>query len=153
MYPNVGLKLTNDEYATKQKGNNCAEKVLMHLAWDVKELSDLVECGRKIIVECGSLDDKLSDAEYDEIGDNFPQKISSLCESVCTFVKQVTKYKRTAATHILVVMISPEERDVKPYAMPIQCLAYKSLKDDEVRQICNSIIEEMLARKMKVAGT
>ena len=29
----------------------------MHLAWDIKELSDLVECGRKIIVECGSLDD------------------------------------------------------------------------------------------------
>lgn len=63
------------------------------------------------------------------------------------------KYKRTAATHILVVMISPEERDVKPYAMPIQCLAYKSLKDNEVRQICNKIVEEMLARKMKVAGT
>ena len=59
MYPNVGLKLKNDEYATEQKGNNCAE-VLMHLAWDVKELSDLVECGRKIIVECGSLDDNLS---------------------------------------------------------------------------------------------
>ena len=51
------------------------------------------------------------------------------------------------------MMISPEEYDVKPYAMPIQCLAYKSLKDDEVRQICNSVIEEMLARNMKVAGT
>ena len=71
---------------------------------------------------------------------------------MCTFVKQVTKYKRTAATHILVV-ISPEERDVKPYAVPIQCLVYKSLKDDEVRQICNGVIEEMLARKMKIAGT
>ncbi len=120
---NVGLKLTSDEYATKHKGGGYAEKVLMQLAWDVKELGDLVECGRKIIVECGSLDDKISDAEYDDVGDNFPKKISSLRESVCTFVKHITKYKRTAATHILVVMISPEERDVKP----IQCLAYKSL--------------------------
>ena len=54
----------------------------MQLAWDVKELSDLVECGRKIIVECGSLNDKLSDAEYDEIGDNFPKR-SHRCVSQC----------------------------------------------------------------------
>ena len=42
---------------------------------------------------------------------------------------------------------SPEERDVKPYAMPIQCLAYKSLKDSE-----DNVVEKLLARKIKVAG-
>ena len=35
-----------------------------------------------------------------------------LISNSLTFVKQVTKYKHTAATYILVVMISPEERDV-----------------------------------------
>ena len=125
--------MANNEYATKKKGSSCAEKVLMQLAWDIKELSDLNDWGRKIIVECSSLNDKLSDARYDRISDNFPKKLSLLCKSVCTFVKQATKYKRTVATHILVVMISPEECDVKPYALPIQCLAYKSLKDSEDR--------------------
>lgn len=143
--------MTSDEYATKQKANS-SEKVLMQLAWDVKELSDLNEFGRKIIVECTSLDNKLSDDRYDRISDNFPEQLSLLRESVCTFVKRITKYKRTAATHILVIMISPEERDSKPYALPIQCLTYKSLKDLEVRQIANKVVEEMVARKMKVAG-
>lgn len=91
-------------------------------------------------------------SSYDQIGNNFLQRVFLLCESVCTLVKQVTKYKCSAATHFLVVMISPEEHDVKPYAMLIQCLVYKSLKDSEVRQIANKVVEEMLARKMKVAG-
>ena len=53
----------------------------------------------------------------------------------------------------MVVMISPEERTTKPYAIPIQCIPCKSLKDSEVRQIANRIIKEMVSRKFKVAGT
>ncbi len=56
------------------------------------------------------------------------------------------KFKRTPATHVLVVMISPEE---KPYA---QCVAYHSLKDEAVRSLVNSMIKEMTSRGMKIAG-
>ena len=88
----------------------------------------------------------------DKVVNNFAKKLSSFRESAKEFVKRVTKYKCISATHILVVMISPEERSSKPYALPIQCIPYKSLKDSEVRQIANRIVKEMVSRKMKVAG-
>ena len=62
------------------------------------------------------------------------------------------KFKRTPDTHVLVVMISPEERNKKPYALPVQCVAYHSLKDEAVRSLVNSMIKEMTSRGMKVAG-
>ena len=49
-------------------------------------------------------------------------------------------------------MISTEERSKKPYALPVQCLPYKGLKDGEVREIGNKVIQEMHKRNMKVAG-
>jgi len=36
----------------------------------------------------------------------------------------LSRQKRTAATHLFVVMISPEGRQRKPYALPIQCVPY-----------------------------
>ena len=112
----------------------------------------LNELGRQIIVECAALEDKLMDRSYDKITDNFPSKLCSFRESTLSLLKRVTKYRRVAATHVLIVMISPEERNSKPYALTVQCIAYKSIKDSEIRAICNKLIKEMHARKMKVAG-
>ena len=47
------------------------------------------------------------------------------------------KFKRNAATHVLVIMISPEERSSKPYALPVQYIACRSLKDADVQTIAN----------------
>ena len=148
----VALKEFNDEYVTKLKERTCSEKVTMQLAWSVKDLSDLNEQGRKIIHESDDIKQKIRDPLYDKVLDNFAGKLSSLCESAREFAKRITKYKRTAATHILVVMISPEQRSTKPYALPVQCIPYKSLKDSEARQIANNVVKEMLSRNMKVAG-
>ena len=143
----------NNEYATKQQGGVSTEKLMMSLAWNIKDLSDLNECGRKVIQECDIIKRRLHDCSYDRISNNFAKTVSMLCDLACTFVKTVTKYKRVAATtHVLVLMISPEQRTSKPYALPVQCIAYKSLKDSEVRKIANELVKEMSLRGMKVAG-
>ncbi len=49
-------------------------------------------------------------------------------------------------------MLSPEERNKKPYALPVQCLPCGTLKDDELQSIVDKLIEEMVKRGMKVAG-
>ena len=49
-------------------------------------------------------------------------------------------------------MISPVEQNKKPYALPVQCLAYVSLGDMAVQRICDLLIKEMTDRGMKVAG-
>lgn len=126
---------------------------MFKLAWDVQELGELNERGRKLVVNCGSLKAKLMQAGYNMISDNFPRQLTAVKQELLSFTKQVIKYKRTPATHILVVMISPEERTKKPYALPVQCMAYVSLGDMTVRRICDVLIKEMSARGMKVAGT
>ena len=49
-------------------------------------------------------------------------------------------------------MISSECRNRKPYALPVQCLPVKGLKDKEVRAIVDAVIQEMVKRNMKVSG-
>ena len=99
----------NDEYQAKLKERVHSEKVMMQLAWNVKDLSDLNEHGRKIIHESNDIKQKMHDPVYDKVVNNFAKKLSSFCESAKEFVKRVTKYKHILATHVLVVMISPEE--------------------------------------------
>ena len=125
---------------------------MFKLAWDVQELGELNECGRKLVVSCANLKAKLMQADYDRISDNFPRQLSEIKQELLSFTKQVVKFKGTPATHILVLMISPEERNKKPYALPVQCLAYVSLGDRAVRRICDVLIKEMTDRGMKVAG-
>ena len=67
-------------------------------------------------------------------------------------VKGITRSKCTAATHLMVFMISHERRDRKPYALPVQCLPYVGMSDVKMRSLANKIIEEMVKRMMKVAG-
>ena len=64
----------------------------------------------------------------------------------------VYRHRRTAATHILVVMISTECRKKKPYALPIQCVSYTGMTVTELRRILNNIVSEMVKRGMKVTG-
>ena len=53
---------------------------------------------------------------------------------------------------MFVVLISSELRDKKPYALPIQCLPYAGLKENDMRRIVTNIVKEMVGRGMKVRG-
>ena len=86
------------------------------------------------------------------MGDNFGRQLSQFRERLLSFVKLVTRFRRTAATHILVVMISTEDRRSKPYALPIQLLPYVGIQDMEARTLMNKVIQEMVNRGMKVSG-
>ena len=78
--------------------------------------------------------------------------ITNLRSELTEFMKILTRHQRTAATHGLVVMISTEVQNRKLYALPVQCLPYKGLKDSEIRDIGNKVIQEMHNWGMKVAG-
>ena len=69
------------------------------------------------------------------------------------FLQGVYRFRRTVATHIFVLMISPEQRDRKPYVVPVQCAPYASMKHSTCRSLVNGLDFEMKKRGMKVAGT
>ena len=127
-------------------------KEMFSLAWDVKELDDLNEKGRSIVRQCSALKDGMLDPYYDPIASNMARQLTQLREETLFFTKRVAKFRRESATHVLIVMISTEERTTKPYALAVQCVSYRSIKDSEIRVICNNLVKEMTSRGMKVAG-
>ena len=75
-----------------------------------------------------------------------------MCSFVIFCVIGLYKHKRTAATHIFVVLISTESRSKKPYALPVQCFSYTGISVTEMRAVLNRIITAMVDRNMHVNG-
>ena len=49
------------------------------------------------------------------------------------------RFRRKAATHIFVIMISSELRNRKPYALPVQCIPYAGLNEESMRRLINEL--------------
>lgn len=145
------LVKSNNEYSQKLKSSKQNEKEMMTLAWKVKELSELNESGRDLFSSINALLTKV-DRQNSLTEENIPSQLKVTRQKLVNFIKGVTRHQRTAATHVLVFMISTEDRRRKPYALPVQCIPYKSIGDAAVRELANKIISEMVKRKMNVAG-
>ena len=73
---------------------------------------------------------------------NLPRHFCTLKSKLTDFVKRASRFRRTPATHIFVIMISDEYRRIKPYAIPVQCLPYAGMTERDVRRLlCNLICE------------
>ena len=83
---------------------------------------------------------------------NYSQRLSTVRTQLNSFIKGLSKHTRNPASHIFVIMISPEKRDMKPYAIPVQCIPYRGLKDSAVRNIINKLVKEMYNRGMAISG-
>ena len=53
---------------------------------------------------------------------------------------------------MFVVMISPEERQRKPYALPVQSIPYTGLTENQSRGIVSKVLKEMHDRGMETTG-
>jgi len=116
------------------------------LAWKVKELT---ENGRELHQSADCLLRKIGHDVQPE--DSISNQSSERHQKLASFIKSVTCHQRTPATHVLVFMISTEDRR-KPYALPVQCIPYKGLTDAKARELANTLIVEMTKREMHVAG-
>lgn len=124
----------------------------MSLAWDLKQLGELDEEGRKLKVTCQTIKDKVDDNLFNWVQSNMAGQLTSLRKELDSYVRRIRRFRHTPATHILIVMISPEERNKKPYAIPVQCIPYAGLGDLQLRSIVDKVVEQMMRRGMKVAG-
>ncbi len=59
-------------------------------------------------MELSTLMDKLQSQNYDRVEENFARQLDSAKQKLSEAVKRLSKFQRTAATHIMVFMISPE---------------------------------------------
>ena len=81
--------------------------------------------------------------------ENIPRQLTSIQESLISFIKGITHHQRIAETHILVLW----RKKNKTLCYPLQCIPFKGLGDIKICNLANTVIQEMMKRNMKVAGT
>lgn len=139
----------NDE---KLKAGNAMDKTLYALGWTIDELSRLNKECHLLYVDTTTLLEQLSDDATNIVTLNCARYLSSLQGRLQTFISLVSRHKRSAASHILVTMISPDSRNKKPYAVPVSFVPYIGLTEVKGRRLINKIVKEMNSRGMSVAG-
>ena len=83
---------------------------------------------------------------------NVPNKLVSIWSRLLQFVKRVEHFKRAPASHVFVLMISAEQRNRKSYAVPVQCVPYVGLKENDVRNLVSVLCRQMIHYGMKISG-
>ena len=146
------LQKVSSTYAEKQRSKTIQEKEFFSLAWDIQELQRLNDKGRSLRTELSSTLDIVGYPQAMQQQCNLSRKLGSIRTNSTEFIKGIFKFKRVPATHIFVFMISSALRNLKPYALPIQCVPYKGLKEGDMRRMINTIVQEMVSMGMKVAG-
>ena len=105
-----------------------------------------------MLVELKMLSELADGSEERFVALNAARRLSLMRKRMLVFLQGLYRFRRQPATHIFVLMISPEQRDTKPYAIPVQCIPYISIKHKMCRNLVNNLIAEMHQRGMKVAG-
>lgn len=146
------LASSDAHYNEKLMSNDKDSKSLFSLGWKVEELGRLVDQCQTCIATTSSVLDQVSIPTVDMVSSNIARKVTALRELLTSFVKDLSRHQREMATHILVLMISSETRNTKPYALPVQCLPYHSLTHQQMRSILSELIKEMVSRGMHVTG-
>ena len=86
------------------------------LGWTVDELDRLVKEGRQLHAEISTL--RSSIRALQEAEEKIVRRLTKLHPRLMEFIKQSTHQRRVAATHVLVIMISPEDRSKKTVCSP-----------------------------------
>ena len=87
---------------------------------------------------------KQSEREY--------SSLSELRKDLQSYLKDVFSKRREAATHLMVFMIADECRDMKPYAIPVWALPFKSMKDAKLRELRDELKAAMENIAMVAVG-
>lgn len=49
-------------------------------------------------------------------------------------------------------MIANEQQNIKPYALPVQCIPSAGLSEKEICRLTNDLIKEMVGKGMRITG-
>lgn len=145
-----GKEKVRKEYEEKRAKQISSEAVMMALAWDLTGFEEL-------LAQCVTFQDtvrhlkaKLSLPRPGQ--GNIRANVSTLRNDLLTYTKNLFGKKRTAATHLFVFMIADESRNMKPYAVPVRVLPFKSIKDNKVRELEEELRNVMTSIGMPVVG-
>ena len=132
-----GLEETRTTYNQKRTQVNISEESLFAIAWDLEGYSKLIEINTAMTNTISNLLVRMAGgAQAPAAGDqSIPATLSKLRKDLGEYEKGLYVKKREAASHLLLFMISDEQRSHKPYAIPVRVLKYKSISDAKLREL------------------
>ena len=80
------------------------------------------------------------------------ESVRALKTPLKEYTKGMTDKKRTAATHLMIFMISDEARNTKPYALPVRFMPVRCVTDAKMRLLREELRTEMTKIGMTVVG-
>ncbi len=134
----IGQVAAAERYAQVLKSPNSSTEKLKEAAWDAHEYQELLQQAQHLL---GDLEETT--------GDTLPRPLR---DEMWRYLKNLYKKKRTAASHVLVIMVAEEQRTKKPYALPVQYVPYASIRDQELRDVLADVKTVMTNMGMSVVG-
>ena len=148
-----GFHLAVEDYRKKFENRSTPEENLKNANWNVVEFQTLLQQAQFIKEAYEEQLACLDPAVY------LPRHMLTIRTSLRGLVKEVKGYlrnlfkkKRIAATHVLVLMLSDERRNKKPYALPIRYVPYRSLRDQYIRDLTRDVKLKMQERELNLVG-
>ena len=144
-----GFKEAADHFEKKSRQANCPEETLKEANWEVVEYQILLQQSQELHQDFENALASLADMTQ---ADAILPTVHSLATSSFVYLRSIFKKKRTAATHVLVLMLSDERRAKKPYALPVRYVPCRTLKDQFIRDLTKDLKQEMRRRDLYLTG-
>lgn len=148
-----GFKEAVEQYCKKFSNPSTAEEALKSANWNVIEFQSLLQQAQLLIqayeAELNTLNPvTVSPAVLRRVKGS----LRAMASQATRYLRNLFKKMRTAATHVLVLMLSDERRQKKPYALPVRYIPYRSLRDQFVRDFTKDVKQHMTERGMIIIG-
>ena len=148
----TGLNDSLALYRRKYNNNSTCEQALKNANWEVVEHQTLLHQVQNLSATLESVLASLNPTAC--TNRSFQQARAAVKDiKIDQFLRNLFKKKRTAASHVLVFMLSDERRSRKPYAFPVRYIPYRSLKDQYIRDFSKVIKLKMKEKGLKLVGT
>lgn len=146
-----GLIAAEQEYEKKFNAPNTSQHLLKTLCWERVEFNTLLQQA-----QCFS---EKYEAMLTCLHQEVPRErhvitaLQNIEKDAFTYLRNLyIKKRHPGATHVLLFLISDERRNKKPYALPVQYVPYKSIRDQFVRDLTDDIKREMVKMSLKPVG-
>lgn len=144
-----GFNEAADHFEKKSRQANCPEETLKEANWEVVEYQILLQQSQELH---GDFENALASLADMTQADAILPTVHSLATSSFVYLRSIFKKKRTAATHVLVLMLSDERRAKKPYALPVRYVPCRTLRDQFIRDLTKDLKQEMKQRDLYLTG-
>jgi len=145
------LKKADEIYLTKFNSPNSSQSLLMNLCWETVEYNTLLQEAQALYSRLDNLLPYL-DPTCPRIGDVIASLQNLSKQLADYFCNLFVKKRQPAATHILIMMVSEERRNKKPYTLPVQYVPYHTIRDQYIRDLSKSVKMKMTELGMMAVG-